>query len=375
MLDCGSGQHAKRRGHRQQDAGQQMDVAEEAVPHRCKQGDADNRRHARSRGEPGQEAEEQDQEWNDHGAPANAENSAEGTGSNCDRGELENFLFSPGGHRRDTSVMSPSADIDRLNQVLDHLRADPARTAILSDIDGTLAPIVEQPDQVAIHPEAPDILRKLRDRYALVACVSGRRAGEARDIVGVEGLTYSGNHGMEILDPETHEVRFELNLRGHADAAASFVDNLDDVRLQRAGLRLEDKGPIQALHWRGADDEARAAAVAHEIAEEAALAGLEPHWGRKVLEIRPVGVGGKGAAIANLLREAGVEIAVYAGDDRTDIEAFRTLREFHGESETLKAVYCMGIYSPEGPPGLQEHSDLLLDSTDHWVEVLAELTS
>lgn len=269
--------------------------------------------------------------------------------------------------------MSSSADRERLEEVIEHLRADPERTAILSDIDGTLAPIVERPEEVAVHPEAPDVLRRLRDRFALVACVSGRRAVEAKEIVGVEGLIYSGNHGMETLDPDTREIQLDLSLRGHADAAASFVDNLDRNQLKRLGLRLEDKGPIQALHWRGAESEAKAEALAREIAADAETLGLEPHWGRKVLEIRPAGGGGKGAAIASLLKGADVDVAVYAGDDRTDIEAFRTLRELHGASDQLKAVYCLGIYSPEGPPGLVEHSDLLLEGTDHWIDVLHRL--
>ncbi len=63
----------------------------------------------------------------------------------------------------------------------------------------------------------------------------------------------------------------------------------------------EDKGPIQALHWRGAADERAAEARAHEIAAEAGRGGLEPRWGRKVLELRPAGGGGKDAAVAALL--------------------------------------------------------------------------
>lgn len=268
-----------------------------------------------------------------------------------------------------------SAESERLDAVLEALSAQPSRTAILTDIDGTIAPIVERPEQVAVSPRAQRALAGLRERYALVACVSGRRAGEARQIVDVEGLTYSGNHGMETLEPETGELQLDLNLRGHADAAASFIDNLGKTRLTSVGLRPEDKGPIQALHWRGADDEAAAEATAHEIAAEAETCGLEPHWGRKVLEIRPPGGGGKGAAIATLLAQADVEIAVYAGDDRTDIDAFRRLRELHAETDSLRTVFCIGIDSPEGPPGLNEHSDLMLDSPDHWIEVLERLAS
>lgn len=270
------------------------------------------------------------------------------------------------------SMARTTAD-ESLEKIIEQLRANPDRTAILTDIDGTIAPIVERHDEVAVHPKAPDILRALRDRFALVACISGRRAVEASRIVGVEGLTYSGNHGLETLEPDTGEIRLDLALRGHADAAGSFIDNLSDERLEQVQLRLEDKGPIQALHWRGADDEAAAEAVAKQISVEAAECGLEPHWGRKVLEIRPAGGDGKAAAVSSLLSGSDIEVAVYAGDDYTDIDAFRRLRELHGASETLTAAYCLGIGSPEGPPGLSEHADVVLDGPDHWIEVLDRL--
>ena len=104
------------------------------------------------------------------------------------------------------------------------------------------------------------------------------------------------------------------------------------------GLRLEDKGPIQTLHWRGAADERGAEARAHEIAAEAGRAKLEPRWGRKVLELRPVGGGGKDAAVAALLATDGVTAAIYAGDDRTDLDAFRRLRELREEGELTSAA-------------------------------------
>lgn len=270
-------------------------------------------------------------------------------------------------------MSSTDSSGSRLEEVIEDLRANPSKTAILTDVDGTIAPIAERPGDVAVHPRARRILPALRERYAIVACISGRRASEARRIVGVDGITYSGNHGMETLNPDTGEMKLDLFVRGHADAAASFIGNLDRAELEELGLRVEDKGPIQALHWRGAEDESAAAARAAEIAEAATACGLEPHWGRKVLEIRPAGGGGKGDAIAAILSRPDIEVAVYAGDDRTDIDAFRRLRELHAESETLRSVYCVGIESPEGPPGLAEFSDLLLEGPDHWIEVLDRL--
>ncbi len=86
-------------------------------------------------------------------------------------------------------------------RLLAPLRADPSRTAILTDVDGTLAPIVERPEQAAVPEAAPSALAELSERFGLVGCISGRRAKEARRLVGVDGIAYAGNHGLELLLP------------------------------------------------------------------------------------------------------------------------------------------------------------------------------
>jgi trehalose 6-phosphate phosphatase len=255
---------------------------------------------------------------------------------------------------------------------LARLRADPARAAILTDVDGTLAPIVPRPEQAAVPDRATELLERLSERYGLVACISGRRAEEARRLVGVEGIAYAGNHGLELLLPGNAAPRFDPLLQGREGDAAAFVSELGHEALLETGLRLEDKGPIQALHWRGAEDERGAEARAHEIAAAAGRAGLELRWGRKVLELRPPGGGGKDAAVAALLAADGFAAAVYAGDDRTDLDAFRRLRELHDGGE-LEAAVCVGVISDEGPPELAEECDLRVDGPAGWLAILEKL--
>ncbi len=255
---------------------------------------------------------------------------------------------------------------------LARLRADPAHAAILTDVDGTLAPIVPRPEEAAVPKQASELLARLSERYGLVGCVSGRQAEEARRLVGVADLAYAGNHGLELLLPGDEAPRPDPSLQGREGDAAAFVGDLGDEALAEAGLRLEDKGPIQALHWRGADDERAAEARAHEIAAGAGRAGLELRWGRKVLELRPAGGGGKDAAVAALLATDGVMAAVYAGDDRTDLDAFRRLRELDEEGE-LGAAVCVGVASEEGPSELAEEADLIVDGPAGWLALLQAL--
>lgn len=256
---------------------------------------------------------------------------------------------------------------------LEPFRGEPGKSAILTDVDGTLAPIVERAEEAAVPEKARRALATLSERYGLVGCISGRRSLEARRLVGLDQIAYAGNHGLELLMPGDPEPRPDPSLGGREHEAAEFVaargaDGLPD------GLRLEDKGPIQALHWRGANDEAAAEKRAREIAIDAGRAGLEPRWGRKVLELRPVGGGGKDAAAASLLATDGVDRAIYAGDDRTDLDAFRRLRELRQEGE-LTAAVCVGIVSPEAPAELAEESDFTVAGPEGWLRILEWLAS
>jgi trehalose 6-phosphate phosphatase len=255
---------------------------------------------------------------------------------------------------------------------LARLRDDQAHAAILTDVDGTLAPIVPRPEQAVVPARAGELLTLLSERYGLVACVSGRQAEEARRLVGVDGIAYAGNHGLELLLPGEEAPQLDPSLQGREGDAASFVAELEAAALQDVGLRLEDKGPIQALHWRGVGDEQAAAARAHEIAAEAGRIGLELRWGRKVLELRPPGGGGKDAAVAALLAIDGVTAAAYAGDDRTDLDAFRRLRELSNSGE-LEAAICVGIVSDEGPREIAEEADMTVDGPAGWLALLEAL--
>jgi trehalose 6-phosphate phosphatase len=258
-------------------------------------------------------------------------------------------------------------------RLLAPLRADPAHAAILTDVDGTLAPIVERPEQTSVPAAAQQALARLAGRFGVVGAVSGRRAAVARDLVGVEGIAYSGNHGLEVLPADGGPLRLDASLEGRGTVAAEHLAGIDPASLRAVGLRIEDKGPIQALHWRGAADEAAAEARAREVAAAAGAAGLEPHWGRKVLELRPGGGGGKGAAVSALIESGeGIAVAAYAGDDRTDLDAFRRLRQMRDDGH-LELAVCVGVVSAEGPAEICAEADLALAGPGEWIEILRDL--
>jgi trehalose 6-phosphate phosphatase len=235
-----------------------------------------------------------------------------------------------------------------VEDALTRLREDPASAAVLLDVDGTLAPIVARPELAEVPAETRSELRRLVDDYGLVACVSGRTGGEAARLVGVEGVVYVGVHGLE-LAPEAERWR---------EALRPF-----------AGIDwpwLEDKGLTVALHWREAEDEGDARAELASVAERAVAAGLEARWGRKVLELRPPVEADKGTAVRTLLEERGLRHALYAGDDTTDLDAFRGL-------DGLEVAVRVAVASAEAPPGLRESADLVVGSPQELLELLRGL--
>ncbi len=258
------------------------------------------------------------------------------------------------------------------DHLLTPLRGAPAKTGVLSDVDGTLAPIVDRPGDAAVPDHTREALGALVERYGLVACVSGRRAVDARRIVGVEGVVYAGNHGFELLGPGDDEPRADPALGRRVDAAREFAGALDGRQLASAELRLEDKGPIQALHWRGAKDGERARAAALALAVEAQSAGLVPRWGRKVLELRPVAGIDKGSAVTRLVRDNALTHALFGGDDDTDLDAFQALRWLE-RAGRLETSVCVGVDSEEAPAGLAERTDLMVAGTAGFVTVLEAL--
>jgi trehalose 6-phosphate phosphatase len=233
--------------------------------------------------------------------------------------------------------------------LLARLSEDPARAAILLDVDGALAPIVPRPEDARVPPQTQAQLRRLHARYACVACISGRAGDDARRVVGVPELTYVGNHGLEL----------EREASVWGERLARFVADID-------WADVEDKHITVSLHYRNAADEAAARADLERVVDRAREAGFVARFGRKVLEILPPLEANKGTAVRRLLADRGLERALYAGDDTTDLDAFRAL-------EPLELGVRVAVTSPEGPRQLVEAADMVVDGPDALLELLRRL--
>ena len=233
-------------------------------------------------------------------------------------------------------------------QGTDRLAAEPAEAAIFLDLDGVLAPIVEQPEDAAVPEETRAELRRLVGRYPLVAVVTGRDGEDARNRVGVDGIVYVGSHGLE-LNPAA-----ELWARRIHDFASSVAWPVESKRL------------TGSFHYRDAEDERAAVVTLDGVAERARDEGFTARYGRKVLEILPPVSADKGTAVRQLLERAGVQRALYAGDDTTDLDGFHAL-------DGLDVGIRVAVASDEGPPALREAADVVVGSPAEFLELLRRL--
>jgi trehalose 6-phosphate phosphatase len=236
----------------------------------------------------------------------------------------------------------------RSADLIAELAREPGGAAVLLDIDGVLAPIVARPEDAVVPEETLAELRRLGGRYALVACISGRAEDDARRVLGVDGIRIVGEHGLG-LDPAAAEWAERLH------AFASGVD-----------WPVERKPFSVSLHYRDADDEAAARAFLEDVATRARDEGLAPRFGRKVLEVRPPVSADKGTAVRHLLSEHSLRRALYAGDDTTDLDAFDALSE-------LELGVRVAVASAEGPAGLRESADVVVESPEELLGVLRRL--
>ena len=225
----------------------------------------------------------------------------------------------------------------------------PASTGLFLDVDGVLAPIVARPEDARVPDGTRRELARLAERYALVACVTGRPSDVARTIVGVEQLTYVGEHGLEL-----------------SEEAAGWAAAIHGFAAEVPWPETESKPLSAAFHYRNRPDTEEARRQLEPVASAALDAGFRTRWGRMVLEVLPPVDVSKGTAVRALLDRHGLRRGLYAGDDTTDLDGFRAL-------DGLEVAVRVAVVSAEGPSELGAAADLLVGSAEAFAELLARL--
>ncbi|RMB83329.1 trehalose-phosphatase [Streptomyces shenzhenensis] len=249
------------------------------------------------------------------------------------------------------------------------------RTAVIGlDFDGTLAPIVADPEQARAHPDAVPALAALAPKVASVAVVTGRPAGVAvryggfAGVPGLEHLVVLGHYGAERWDAVSGTVSAPAPHPGVAAVRAELPGFLDRIGAWR-GTWIEEKGRAVAVHTRRAEDPQAAFEALHgPLADLATRHGLIVEPGRLVLELRPPGMD-KGVALLEYVREIGAESVLYAGDDLGDLPAFAAVDKLRSDGVPGLLV-CSG--SSEVTE-LAERADLVVDGPAGVVRLLRTL--
>ncbi|GAA3712271.1 trehalose-phosphatase [Nonomuraea antimicrobica] len=245
---------------------------------------------------------------------------------------------------------------------------DPAGAVIGLDFDGTLSPIVPDPAEAVIHPEAPEVLAALGDHVRAVAIVTGRPAATALELgpglAGVPGLVVLGHYGFERW--EGGRISAPPPPPGVPRAEAELPLLLDSLGLSE--VSVEDKHRAVAVHTRRAPDpEGALAALREPLAKLAEKHGLVVEPGRMVLELRPPGMD-KGQALSLFLAERAARSVMFVGDDLGDLAAFEAVRA----SGLPGVTVCSGSAEVTA---LAERADLVVDGPDGVVELLGELVA
>ena len=246
---------------------------------------------------------------------------------------------------------------------------------VVTDFDGTLSPIDPDPMGAVIEPVARTALRRLAgiaerrpDRLAVVV-LSGRTAPDLAGRVRVGGVRYLGNHGLEAgalhrrARAQRLEVQVEPALARFVEPAAVLARSVVDRLGRPDWLFIELKGPSIAFHFRQANDAelAREALLrAIEATErETGGSGLVQFEGRKIVELRPEGAGGKGHAAVRLLERLRPRGVLALGDDVSDAEAFQVIAEAR-ERRELDAL-LVGVHgAAETPPQMTAAADVFV---------------
>ena len=210
---------------------------------------------------------------------------------------------------------------------------------LMLDVDGTLAPIVAEPSLARVPDETRRVIAFLVTRPDVkVALVSGRAAHDARRLVGVANLWTIGNHGAEVMTP-AGDVQVDPAFVAFEEPMATAARTLAALLAPVRGAIVENKVWTLSVHYRLVD-EALIPQLRGTVDDVAARTGLRVSEGKKVLEVRPPVTVHKGTAIQNLASELGALDAgaslFFAGDDTTDEDAFRLLRDCCPNAVTLQ---------------------------------------
>lgn len=228
------------------------------------------------------------------------------------------------------------------------------RIGLVTDMDGTISYITENPADAVVTPRNYELLKALRDRLTLVSVVSGRPVRSITERMALPGVIYIGNHGLERC--VNGEVKHNFDIEPYLPRLEASVAKLKEI--DQEGTQVEDKGVTVTFHYRQTDDpEAMRDAFYPKVKRIAEETDLEFFEGRMIFELRPPVKADKGVAFGKLVKEYNLDSAIYIGDDTTDVAALKMAQKLREEGSCY--AIGVGVMSNDHPNELPKSTDLL----------------
>jgi len=243
---------------------------------------------------------------------------------------------------------------------------------LITDVDGTISEIASCPEAARVSPICREQLAILTKRLELVAAISGRPALDAKEMIGVDGMVYVGNNGLD-----QWQVGVLQFVEGVKEYAAKVIAALDELMgsLTVEGISFENKGVALSVHYRRSPDrESARKCILEKIAASSIARDFRIQEGKMVVELRPPVEMNKATAVEALMKSYNLRGGIYVGDDISDVDAFRAmqqessgqaLRQAQGERNRYRPAsfkgLAVGVISEETPQQLEKEADFTLN--------------
>jgi trehalose 6-phosphate phosphatase len=246
-------------------------------------------------------------------------------------------------------------------------------TAIVTDIDGTISEIAPTPEEAVVTNSMRNGIEKLNEKFKLVAVLSGRSVLNASKMLGVEGLLYVGNHGMEFYKDDRLYVNPDVEkYLPHLKKTGQKLKKGDLSCIN--GIIFEDKGICYSIHYRLANPaENVREKILNTLHNDPECKKLIISEGRQLVELKPPVSCNKGTILTNIIEEYNLEKIIYLGDDITDADAFSKLKEMQKEGKIMGASIL--VLSSEIPSYVKKDATFFVNGVDEVLKFFQWLLS
>ncbi|GCE26880.1 trehalose-phosphatase [Dictyobacter alpinus] len=245
---------------------------------------------------------------------------------------------------------------------------------LVFDIDGTLSPIAQTPDEAKLYPGAAGYLQRA-SKFAHVGVLTGRAVADGARIVNLEGLTYIGTHGLEWCDglPTTHPVQLLPEAVPFLEPGKELLDLAEkELKPKIPGLVIQRKNIGGTIHYRLADDpEAARQLILNTLKEPAARLNMHIDEGKRAVEILAPLTINKGKALRRFVEHFNLKGVIFAGDDRTDLHGILEIERLRQDGY---AAHAIAVQHADTPPAVLEHADTIVQGVEEMVKLLEQIT-